>query len=123
MKPKSVRISTPQQNITSLAALHGPIELACQCVGSRPPGKIQWWRGEELLEPVLEKSNEESLTTDSFLSLVPTLADNGKVIACRCHNPRLAGGHALEDIWAINIYCEYWDKCSWWTLIVIVQMM
>lgn len=107
MKPKSVRISTPEQNITSLATISSPIELACQCVGSRPPGKIEWLRENEPLEPVLEKSNDESLTTDSFLSLMPTLNDNGKVIACRCYNPKLMMRYNIEDTWTINIYCKH----------------
>ncbi|XP_017477893.1 PREDICTED: nephrin-like [Rhagoletis zephyria] len=105
LKPREIRIITPLQNITSSQSA---IELACQCTGSKS-SSIRWTvqgkvKGSDVIEPFSETVSEDGLTTTSFLSLAPSIEDNGKLIVCSCFNPSIVANFSIQDTWPINIY-------------------
>ncbi|KAI2803228.1 hypothetical protein BLOT_007351, partial [Blomia tropicalis] len=106
LKPREIRIITPMQNISS-GGINGnnrPIELACQCIGSKPSATIKWRKGPDIIEPFSETVSDDGMTTTSFISLVPSIEDNGKQIECIGFNPSIVANFTIKDTWPINIY-------------------
>ncbi|KAJ6222796.1 hypothetical protein RDWZM_001341 [Blomia tropicalis] len=106
VKPREIRIITPMQNISS-GGINGnnrPIELACQCIGSKPSATIKWRKGPDIIEPFSETVSDDGMTTTSFISLVPSIEDNGKQIECIGFNPSIVANFTIKDTWPINIY-------------------
>ncbi|KAH9414353.1 hypothetical protein DERP_012000 [Dermatophagoides pteronyssinus] len=116
LKPKEIRIITPMNNISTL----NPIELACQCSGSKPAAKIKWKKSQQSnnnvndnhdnnnnvqwLDAFSQIISQDGLTTTSFLSFVPSIDDNGKNITCIGFNPKISiEKYSIENSWPINI--------------------
>ncbi|CAG2165676.1 unnamed protein product, partial [Oppiella nova] len=97
LKPKEVRILTPVYNMSAGERL----ELVCQSSGSRPPAKIQWWKGGALMEHIGESTSDDGSVTTNFLAFVPSVEDNGKALSCSATNPTFPA-FKLEDGWTIN---------------------
>ncbi|KAF7490703.1 hypothetical protein SSS_06127 [Sarcoptes scabiei] len=90
-----------------------PIELACQCTGSKPSAEIKWKKEspEEWLSSFTQTISLDGLTTTSFLTYVPSIDDNGKNIVCIAYNPRMSSQNSsLQQIWPINL--NYVPKLS-----------
>lgn len=100
MKPKEVKIITPFQNLSA----GEQIELVCQSSGSRPPAKITWWKGESMLENAGESTSDDGSVTTNFLTLVPSVDDNGKYLSCSATNLQFPD-FELHDGWTLNILC------------------
>lgn len=86
-----------------------PIELACQCTGSKPSAEIKWKKEspEEWLSSFTQTISLDGLTTTSFLTYVPSIDDNGKNIVCIAYNPRMSSQNSsLQQIWPINLNCN-----------------
>ncbi|CAG2113822.1 unnamed protein product, partial [Medioppia subpectinata] len=98
LKPKEVRILTPVYNMSAGERL----ELVCQSSGSRPPAKIQWWKGGALMEHIGESTSDDGSVTTNFLAFVPSVDDNGKALSCSATNPTFPA-FKLEDGWKINV--------------------
>lgn len=106
-------------NISTL----NPIELACQCSGSKPAAKIKWKKTQQSnnnndnvddnhnvqwLDAFSQIISQDGLTTTSFLSFVPSIDDNGKNITCIGFNPKISiEKYSIENSWPINITCMY----------------
>nr|XP_027193818.1 M-phase inducer phosphatase-like [Dermatophagoides pteronyssinus] len=103
-------------NISTL----NPIELACQCSGSKPAAKIKWKKSQQSnnnvndnhdnnnnvqwLDAFSQIISQDGLTTTSFLSFVPSIDDNGKNITCIGFNPKISiEKYSIENSWPINI--------------------
>ncbi|XP_054710277.1 carcinoembryonic antigen-related cell adhesion molecule 5-like [Uloborus diversus] len=93
LRPLSVRI-TPSHGTCQEGSL---LELRCRTWGSRPPADITWWMsGFRLLNTSGYNSDSES--SFSFVSLIPSAADHGKIVTCRVENSRLLGSVLTENI-------------------------
>ncbi|KAG0723425.1 Nephrin [Chionoecetes opilio] len=102
LRPLSVRIVG---EVGTLSAGR-PVELVCRAVGSRPPARITFWRGNHNITDVTRTvMNNGNVTTGSVI-FRPTRHDDGRHIRCTAVNPSLV--HAvMEDSVMFSVRCEY----------------
>lgn len=86
-----------------------PARLSCKSTGSRPPAQITWWKASKRMtntrQHVLPSDKDNTTTTVSILTFVPTKDDNGKYLTCRASNVVISQS-AIEDGWKIVVYCK-----------------
>ena len=100
VKPKEVRIITPMHNMSAGER----VELVCQSSGSRPPAKIQWWKGSSQVDHSGESTSDDGSVTTNFLAFVPSVDDNGKRLGCSATNQQFPD-FQLRDHWILNVLC------------------
>ncbi|CAG2115320.1 unnamed protein product, partial [Medioppia subpectinata] len=98
LKPKEVRIITPAHNMSA----GDRVELVCQSSGSRPPAKIQWWKGSTQVDSSGESASDDGSVTTNFLAFVPSVDDNGKRLSCSATNLQFPD-FQLQDNWTLNV--------------------
>lgn len=80
-------------------------DMQCRSSGSRPAAQISWWKGSQRLNNVRDSLINDGNTTFSIVSFVPSVEDNGKLLACRADNLPMPHS-ALEDSRILNVHCE-----------------
>lgn len=77
----------------------------CQSKGSSPQATIEWVKDKMALPKVAESFSEDGFVTTSFITLLPSMEDHGKLLACRARNSQFPG-LLLEDGFVMNVHCK-----------------
>ena len=101
VKPKELRIAKPVGNLVA----GEPAEMACQSKGSSPQATIEWIKDKQLMPRVGESFSEDGFITTSFITFVPTMDDNSKLLSCKATNPQFPEV-SLEDGFIMNVHCK-----------------
>ncbi|KAG1681690.1 Nephrin [Nymphon striatum] len=99
LNPLKVKILT-QKSWVSAGRL---VRFECQCIGSRPPAVITWWKGNEKVTNSEEIPSSDPNITTSIMSFVPKDNDNQKYISCRGENPKIRDS-AKQDGWKLKVH-------------------
>jgi len=102
VKPTQVQIIRP----ASAMRVGERVELVCQSSGSRPPARIAWEKGGRSIGAHTESSSDDGTVTTNFLTFVPAVEDNGRVLVCRATNPQFADFY-LEDRLVLDVHCKF----------------
>lgn len=102
VKPVEVKLINPP----TIMLTGTQYELICQSIGSRPPAKINWYKeGLQLTGSGESISNDGSITT-AYLTLVPSVEDDGKRLTCSAVNQQFHD-YIIEDILLLKVQCKY----------------
>uniref|UniRef100_A0A3Q0S9N4 Cell adhesion molecule 3 n=1 Tax=Amphilophus citrinellus TaxID=61819 RepID=A0A3Q0S9N4_AMPCI len=91
------------------------VTLTCTSTGSKPPAKLRWYKGDQLLEggPEVVEPVEDNPTynVSSELTLEVSASDDNTLIACAVNHPSLAPGdkrseHALRVLYSPNVQIQ-----------------
>ncbi|XKL63819.1 hypothetical protein PGB90_006183 [Kerria lacca] len=79
--------------------------ISCQAVGARPPPRITWIKGNNVLRNFKRVVSEDGNITTSIVSFTPSVEDYGKTLTCRVesHNPS-DSDRVYEDSWKLNVH-------------------
>ncbi|XP_068082823.1 nephrin-like [Anabrus simplex] len=98
LRPLDVRLLGENQPLSA----GNQYEVACQAVGSRPPARINWWKGDQLMDRSRQTTSSDGNVTTSTLTFIPSVDDLGKDLTCRANNTHIPGS-ARQDTWTLNI--------------------
>ncbi|XP_067005669.2 nephrin-like [Anabrus simplex] len=99
LRPLEVRLLGENQPLSA----GSQYEVACQSVGSRPPARISWWKGGQLMDRSRETTSSDGNVTTSTLTFIPRMEDLGTDLSCRANNTYMPGS-ARQDTWTLNIH-------------------
>ncbi|XP_076325090.1 neural cell adhesion molecule 2-like isoform X7 [Tachypleus tridentatus] len=97
LKPVKVVITPFQKPLVA----NKEAELTCEAKGSRPAGKISWWKASKQMQNTRESVLHNGAIS-SILTFAPSVDDNGKYLSCRAEN-LLIPGSAVEDGWKLDV--------------------
>lgn len=80
------------------------LSRALLAAGSSPQATIEWIKDKQVMPRVGESFSEDGFITTSFLTFLPTMDDNGKLLSCRATNAQFPNV-ALEDGFVMDVHC------------------
>ncbi|KAH9387679.1 hypothetical protein TYRP_008872 [Tyrophagus putrescentiae] len=76
------------------------VDVRCVTHGSKPAAAVRWLKNNVTLANVSEFF--ETNKTESSITLMPTMEDNGVRLQCRAYNPKLPDKY-IEDVWTLQV--------------------